>query len=109
MRSQGVSAADVKDRGNYAAGADVAKLTYDYSTAGHGPLSSNLLRGGCRPEVADIKRYLSRNSISSAAPLGGLREGDRQLFLVPREVPPTGKSNGGTGRSGARVHLAHPM
>ena len=58
LRSQGASEADIRDRGNYASGSEVARLTYDYSTAGHGPFSSNSLAGGRKPDVSDIRRHL---------------------------------------------------
>ena len=37
------------------------RLTYNYSCAGHGPLSSNSLLGSHKLEIADIKRHLSNN------------------------------------------------
>ena len=49
----------IRDRGNYAAGSEVMRITYDYSTAGHGPLSS--VNGGAVPDVEAIRRYLPKN------------------------------------------------
>ena len=60
MSARGVSEADILDRGNYAAGSEVPRVTYDYSAAGHGPLSSNSLPGGKMPGVADVKRHVPR-------------------------------------------------
>ena len=56
MKALGVSDGDMKRRGNYAPGSLVMSATYDYFSAGHGPLSSNSLEGGERPDVTDIDR-----------------------------------------------------
>ena len=58
MRALGASEEDTKDRGGYASGSRVMAYTYDYSSAGHGPLSSNALNGGARPDVQDILRFI---------------------------------------------------
>ena len=58
MSALGVSDADIRDRGNYAAGSEVMRITYDYSTAGHGPLSASSINGGAVPDVEAIRRYL---------------------------------------------------
>ena len=77
MRALGVSEGDMKDRGGCSAGSKVMASTYDYSTAGHGPLSSNALNGGVRPDVKDIRRFIPRVKNSDSAHLGVLGEGDR--------------------------------
>jgi hypothetical protein len=77
MRALGVSEVDMKDRGGYSAGSRVMTSTYDYSSAGHGPLSSNLLNGGVRPDVQDIRRFIPQTRSTSRAHLGGSGEGDR--------------------------------
>ena len=71
MRTQGVTDTDMRDRANYAAGSEVMSMSYDYSTAGQGPLSSNSLTTGRRHGVEDVRRYLPQ-----AADLGVLGEGD---------------------------------
>lgn len=58
MRAMGVSVEDRRDRGNYSEASEVLNTTYDYSNAGHGPLSSSSLGGGVAPGVEGIKRYL---------------------------------------------------
>ena len=78
LRAQGALDADIRDRGNYVAGSEVPRLTYDCSCASHGPLSSNSLLGGHKPEIADIKRHLPDNwNQQAAAHLGNSGEGDR--------------------------------
>ena len=77
MRALGVSDGDMKDRGGYSAGSKVMASTYDYSSAGHGPLSSNALNGGVRPDVEDIRRFIPQARNSDRAHLGVLGEGDR--------------------------------
>ena len=77
LRAQGASDADIRNRGNYVADYEVPRLTYDYSCAGHGPLSSNSLLGGHKLEIADIKRHLPNWNQRTAAHLGNLGEGDR--------------------------------
>ena len=61
MRALGTPDADIRDRGNYAAGSEVMRITYDYSTAGHGPLSASSINGGAVPDVEAIRRYLPKN------------------------------------------------
>ena len=61
MRALGVPDADIRDRGNYAAGSEVMRITYDYSTAGHGPLSASSINRGVIPDVEAIRRYLPKN------------------------------------------------
>ena len=58
MRATGASVEDMRDRGNYAEGSLVMNRVYDYSAAGHGPLSSNSLEGGPALTIEDIKLYL---------------------------------------------------
>ena len=70
MRALGVSDEDMRSRGGYAPGSLVMSATYDYTSAGHGPLSSNSLRGGDRPDVVDVRRHIPDH-------LGGVGEGDR--------------------------------
>lgn len=57
MRAQGTSVDDRLDRGNYAPNSQVMSLVYDQSM-GLGPLGSNSLEGGHRPDVTDVKRLL---------------------------------------------------
>ena len=86
MRALGVTGDDMRDRGNYAAGSQVMGNTYDYSAAGHGPLSSNsLVAGGRRPDVGDVRRHFQgRPDLESARHLGSiLGEGDRDPSLGP--------------------------
>ena len=61
MSALGVSDADIRDRGNHAAGWEVMRITYDYSTAGHGPLSASSINGRAVPDVEAIRRYLPKN------------------------------------------------
>ena len=63
--------------GGYASGSRVMADTYDYSSAGHGPLSSNALNGGARPDVQDILRFIPHARNTGKAHLGLLGEGDR--------------------------------
>ena len=71
MRALGVSDADIRDRGNYASGSEVMRITYDYSTAGHGPLSALSINGGAVPDVEAIRRYLPKiKEQQSVAKLG---------------------------------------
>ena len=72
LRAQGASDADIRNRGNYVVGSEVPRLTYDYSCAGHKPLSSNSLLGGHKLEIADIKRHLPNWNQRTAAHLGNL-------------------------------------
>ena len=60
MRALGVPDADIRDRGNYAPGL-VMRITYDYSTAGHGPLSASSMNRGAVPDVEAIRRYPPKN------------------------------------------------
>ena len=76
MRALGASEEDMRDRGGYASGSRVMAHTYDYSSAGHGPLSSNALNGGARPDVQDIRRFLPQSSNVDRAHLGLVGEGD---------------------------------
>lgn len=57
MRAQGTTEEDRRDRGNYSAGSQVMNTTYDYAT-GLGPLASNSLEGGHRPNKADLQRII---------------------------------------------------
>ena len=77
MRALGVSEVDMKDRGGYSAGSRVMTCSYDYSSTGHGPLSSNAINGGARPDVQDIQRYIPQTRSTSRAHLGGSGEGVR--------------------------------
>lgn len=77
MRALGASEEDMRDRGGYASGSRVMARTYDYSSAGHGPLSSNMLNGGARPDVDDIRRFIPQVKNKDGAHLGLLGEGDR--------------------------------
>lgn len=77
MSALGASEADMKDRGGYSAGSRVMASTYDYSSAGHGPLSSNVLNGGARPDIEDIRRFIPQARNLDRAHLGVLGEGDR--------------------------------
>ena len=72
LRAQGASDADIRNRGNYVVASEVPRLTYDYSCAGHKPLSSNSLLGGHKLEIADIKRHLPNWNQRTAAHLGYL-------------------------------------
>ena len=77
MRALGASEEDMRDRGGYASGSRVMAYTYDYSSAGHGPLSSNALNGGARPDVQDIRRFIPQSRDTDRAHLGLMGEGDR--------------------------------
>lgn len=77
MRALGASEEDMRDRGGYASGSRVMAYTYDYSSAGHGPLSSNSLNGGARPDVQDIRRFIPQSRNADRAHLGLSGEGDR--------------------------------
>ena len=58
MRAAGCTIDDRRDRGNYAEGSKVGDQVYDYSGLGHGPLSSNALKGGFKPTIENCKRYV---------------------------------------------------
>jgi hypothetical protein len=58
MRAAGCSVDDRRDRGNYSENSKVGDQVYDYAGAGHGPLSSNSLIGGFKPNVENCKRYV---------------------------------------------------
>ena len=58
MSALGASLDDRRDRGNYSASSQMPVTTYDYSSAGHGALSSNSLGKGSDPGIRDIQRYL---------------------------------------------------
>ena len=58
MRAMGVSELDMIDRGSYVEGSKVMRAVYDYSTGGHGPLSSNSLVGGTQPSTDDVRSWL---------------------------------------------------
>ena len=77
MRALGASKEDTRDRGGYASGSRVMTYIYDYSSADHGPLSSNALNGGGRPDVQDILRFIPQARNTDRAHLGRLGEGDR--------------------------------
>ena len=77
MRALGASEEDMRDRGGYASSSRVMAHTYDYSSAGHGPLSSNMLNGGARPDVDDIRRFIPQVKNKDGTHLGQLGEGDR--------------------------------
>lgn len=66
MSAAGCTADDKRDRGNYANGSTVGDRVYDYAGAGHGPLSSNSLEGGFKPNIESCKRYVPACSISNA-------------------------------------------
>lgn len=74
MSALGASLDDRRDRGNYSASSQMPVTAYDYSSAGHGALSSSSLGRGLAPGVRDIQRYLP----VSAAHLGGLGGGGPQ-------------------------------
>ena len=57
MSAAGCTADDKRDRGNYANGSTVGDRVYDYAGAGHGPLSSNLLEGGFKPNIESCKSF----------------------------------------------------
>ena len=57
MRAKGSTEEDRRDRGNYSAGSMVMNNTYDYAT-GLGPLASNSLVGGHKPNKDDLLRLL---------------------------------------------------
>lgn len=77
MRALEVSDSDIRDRGNYASGSEVKRITYDYSTAGHEPLSALSLCGETVPDVGAIRRYLPKGRYQqSAVVLGDEGEGD---------------------------------
>ena len=58
MRAAGCSIDDRRDRGNYSECSNVGDQVYDYAGAGHGPLSSNSLVGGFKPNIENCKRYV---------------------------------------------------
>ena len=58
MRAAGCSIDDRRDRGNYSECSNVGDQVYDYAGAGHGPLSSNSLVGGFKPNIENCKRYI---------------------------------------------------
>jgi integrase len=66
MRAAGCSIDDRRDRGNYAEGSNVGDQVYDYAGLGHGPLSSNALKGGFKPNVGDCKRYIPADLVPTA-------------------------------------------
>ena len=47
----------MNDRGNYSTGSAVGRTTYDYSSNGHGPLSSIVL-GGSKVTTDRIRLYI---------------------------------------------------
>ena len=57
MRATGATEDDRRDRGNYAPGSQVMNSTYDYAI-GLGPLASNSLTGGYRPDLQDLRRLI---------------------------------------------------
>lgn len=74
MSALGASLDDRRDRGNYSAASEMPVTTYDYSSSGHGALSSSALAGGPAPGVRDIQRFLPANG----ARLGGVGGGGPQ-------------------------------
>jgi hypothetical protein len=58
MRAAGCSADDRNDRGNYSDKSKVGDQDYDFAGAGHGPLSSNSLVGGFKPNIENCRRYV---------------------------------------------------
>ena len=76
LSSHGVSESDIRYRGGYSERSE--RITYDYSTTGHGPISSNRRGGGRAPGVADIRRYLPRNQeLPPLATIGAVGECSR--------------------------------
>ena len=74
MSALGASLDDRRDRGNYSASSQMPVTTYDYSSAGHGALSSNSMGKGSAPGIRDIQRYLP----IGAAHLGSMGGGGTQ-------------------------------
>ena len=68
MRAIGVSEEDRRERGNYSEKSMVLHKTYDYSSAGHGPLSGKALNAGVAPGIEDVRRLIIRSEVSA---LGG--------------------------------------
>ena len=64
MRAIGVSEEDRRERGNYSEKSMVLHKTYDYSAAGHGPLSGKALNLGVAPEIEDVRRLIIRTEAS---------------------------------------------
>lgn len=58
MRALGESLEDRQERGGYSGDSALPNTTYNYSTAGHGALSSNSIAGEIAPDVDNIRRYL---------------------------------------------------
>ena len=58
MSAAGCSIDDKRARGNYSEYSNVGDQVYDYAGAGHGPLSSNSLVGGFKPNIENCKRYI---------------------------------------------------
>lgn len=70
MRAVGASMDDMRDRANYAGGSEMPRTTYDYSSLGHGALSSSAIGGGVAPGVRDIGRYLY-STVEAPGGVGG--------------------------------------
>ena len=68
MCAIGVSEEDRRERGNYSEKSMVLHKTYDYSSAGHGPLSGKALNAGVAPGIEDVRRLIIRSEVSA---LGG--------------------------------------
>ena len=64
MSAAGCSTEEMNDSGNYSSGSTVGHTTYDYSSHGHGPLSSVSL-GGSRVTTDQIRLYVPAKSNSS--------------------------------------------
>ena len=71
MRAMGASVEDRRERGNYSDNSQVLNTTYDYSTAGHGVLSSSSIGGGVAVGVEDIRRYIPASQGNPSVGLGG--------------------------------------
>ena len=57
MSAAGCTTEEMNDRGNYSTGSAVGRTTYDYSSNGHGPLSSIVL-GGSKVTTDRIRLYI---------------------------------------------------
>ena len=65
MCAIGVSEEDRRERGNYSEKSMVLHKTYDYSAAGHRPLSGKALNLGVAPEIEDVRRLIIRTEASA--------------------------------------------
>ena len=75
----------------------LASRAYDYSSAGHGPLSSNALDGGVHSDVQDIRQFLPQSSNTERICLWLNGEGDWLLNIVKNPDHRLAESDGAGG------------